>query len=502
MIKYKKIKNLLLVIILMISFISYNVSTFAFTDRICNNANLTIYGNPENDNEVSEIICSFYSGGSSWRVRDNGTLYIDGGNFHHRNNFDIYTWYFVQNEHNIDVTRIVVNDKITASGDQNYLFYGLYSVTIIEGLELIDMAGVTSLQEAFAYMFSLTELDLSSFNTENVTNMSGMFSNMSSLTKLNLSSFDTSNVTDMSDMFVGTNNLRELTLGEHFSFDGSESLPEPSTTLPFTGEWQHIDNENLRFTSAELMEEYDGSTMAGTFVWRTISYTTKVRVVGNGEATADKTTDVIEGGTINLTATPEEGNYFKGWVVVRGDVELSDPTELTTTFTNNGADVEVIAVFDSNENSQLRANYLYTANDFTIGVSEVAGLSDEIIIEKANLVVADVITNTPVEMEVLENNITSEVGTYPVTFSNTDETISIEIAVTVVVNNPDTNEETGINDNNNNNNNNNNNTNNNNQTTPQTGDVNNLFTTLGILIISISSIVLVLLNKKKSLFKN
>jgi bacterial surface protein 26-residue repeat len=50
-----------------------------------------------------------------------------------------------------------------------------------------------------------------------------------------------------------------------------------------------------------------------------------------------------------------------------------------------------------------------------------------------------------------------------------------------------------INDNNTNNN-------NNNQTTPPTGDVNNLFIMLGLLIISISSIVLVI--KKKALFKN
>ena len=53
----------------------------------------------------------------------------------------------------------------------------------------------------FYYCSSLTNLDLSSFNTSKVTNMYCMFSDCSSLTSLDLSSFDTSNVTNMDHMF-------------------------------------------------------------------------------------------------------------------------------------------------------------------------------------------------------------------------------------------------------------------------------------------------------------
>ena len=55
------------------------------------------------------------------------------------------------------------------------------------------------------YMFfgcsSLTNIDLSNFNTNNVTNMIYMLSGCSSLTNINLSNFNTENVYEMSYMF-------------------------------------------------------------------------------------------------------------------------------------------------------------------------------------------------------------------------------------------------------------------------------------------------------------
>ena len=52
-----------------------------------------------------------------------------------------------------------------------------------------------------SYMFhkcnSLTNIDLSNFNTQNVTNMSGMFYGCNSLTNIDLSNFNTQNVTYM-----------------------------------------------------------------------------------------------------------------------------------------------------------------------------------------------------------------------------------------------------------------------------------------------------------------
>ena len=80
---------------------------------------------------------------------------------------------------------------------------------------------------------SLTNLNLSNFNTTNVTDMSYMFSECSSLTNLNLSSFNTTNVTNMSFMLLGCSSLTNLNLSNFnttkvtnmsYMFDGCSSL--------------------------------------------------------------------------------------------------------------------------------------------------------------------------------------------------------------------------------------------------------------------------------------
>ena len=55
-------------------------------------------------------------------------------------------------------------------------------------------------------MFSLKELNLNNFNTNNVTDMRFMFSGCLSLKELNLNNFNTNNVTKMDGMFDGCSN--------------------------------------------------------------------------------------------------------------------------------------------------------------------------------------------------------------------------------------------------------------------------------------------------------
>ena len=52
----------------------------------------------------------------------------------------------------------------------------------------------------FSSCFSLTEIDVSNFETGEVTNMEGMFSNCSGLEILDLSNFDTTKVEEMACM--------------------------------------------------------------------------------------------------------------------------------------------------------------------------------------------------------------------------------------------------------------------------------------------------------------
>ena len=74
----------------------------------------------------------------------------------------------------------------------------------------------TNSVEDMSYMFSgckcLTYLNLSNFNTNSVTNMSRMFSGCSSLTELKISNFTTPKVTDMSYMFYNCSSLTSLDL--------------------------------------------------------------------------------------------------------------------------------------------------------------------------------------------------------------------------------------------------------------------------------------------------
>ena len=49
---------------------------------------------------------------------------------------------------------------------------------------------------------SLTNIDLSNFNTQNVTNMYSMFCGCNSLTTIDLSNFNTQNLTNMAGMFL------------------------------------------------------------------------------------------------------------------------------------------------------------------------------------------------------------------------------------------------------------------------------------------------------------
>jgi len=61
----------------------------------------------------------------------------------------------------------------------------------------------------FARCSSLTNINLSNFNTNNVTNMGYMFYECSSLTNINLSNFNTNNVTEIGYIFSGCSSLKK-----------------------------------------------------------------------------------------------------------------------------------------------------------------------------------------------------------------------------------------------------------------------------------------------------
>ena len=91
------------------------------------------------------------------------------------------------------------------------MFYYCESLTNLD-LSGFNTSNVISMDSMFSYCSSLTNLDLSGFNTSNIISMGGMFIYCSSLTSLDLSSFNTSKVTDMGFMFYNCRALTNLNL--------------------------------------------------------------------------------------------------------------------------------------------------------------------------------------------------------------------------------------------------------------------------------------------------
>ena len=206
------------------------------------------------------------------------------------------------------------NWDVSSVTSMGQMFQGGHPLTSIGDLSNWDVSNVTNMGQMFLHSNHLTCIgDISNWNTSNVTWMSMMFAN-TGLTSLDLSGWDTSNVTGMQEMFAGMSNLvsldlsgwdtgslvewgnpsqtwmlatnlmfqgttslRVLTLSEDFRFiDGTRaSIPGVPNNATFTGRWQNVGNGTIDnplgdyvFTSAQLMQNFNGAIHADTWVWQ------------------------------------------------------------------------------------------------------------------------------------------------------------------------------------------------------------------------------------------
>jgi len=338
------------------------------------------------------------------------------------------------------------------------MFYDMPALTKLD-VSNFDTSEVANMSWMFSDLPVLTELDVSNFATSKVINMSGMFDGMNSLTKLDLSNFNT-NGTNISSMLGGLYSLRELILGEGVVSLGNSSLddimsvlgyPEPEAT-PYTGFWQNIGSGRVEnplgehvLTTAELMAQYGGSTMADTYVWQpkmtARRFITNVLSFGNGSAYASKTESIARGETITLTAEESGDEIFKGWFVVEGDITLSSFSEANVTFVNNGEDVEVIAVF-GRDNGSLKGEHLYTSNNIEVMLSDVIswGENDTLyheIIERVDVRRYNILNGTTYERysDVFCSQIEAVAGIYVVDFSvdSIDNPVVLTSSIVTVV---------------------------------------------------------------------
>ncbi|WP_185500908.1 BspA family leucine-rich repeat surface protein, partial [Listeria innocua] len=242
------------------------------------------------------------------------------------------------------IKSIVLEGQVIASGSLYMLFYACTELTSLD-LSNFDTSQVTIMRAMFYGTSSLTSLDLSNFDTSQVTDMSIMFSRLSSLTSLDLSNFDTSRVTNMIGMF-GVAQLQNLTLGDKFQFVNASSfsfhpgLSDLTPTAKYTGKWQNVgtgtvDRPKGLFvgTSTELMTQYDGSTMADTYVWQPVLAPVVVNV---------KDSTVMQGDTWNasdnfLDATDDAGNpvSFQD-ITVTGSVDTTQPSVYKVDYSYDG----------------------------------------------------------------------------------------------------------------------------------------------------------------------
>ena len=207
-----------------------------------------------------------------------------------------------------------------------WTFYGCSNLTSID-LSTWNTEASLSFHRLFQGCSKLKNIDISNFHSSNVTNMEGTFAYCSSLETLDISNFDTSSVTSFytttaKGLFFGSNSLKTIKLGPNFKFDGSGSIGYSNLPTPsgegYTGKWIRNDGAYGPYTPAEMYENFDGSTMAGTWIWETKgSYNLSYSYVGKvpeGASALPETADISIGETVTVAPNATALGYdFSGW---------------------------------------------------------------------------------------------------------------------------------------------------------------------------------------------
>ena len=118
-------------------------------------------------------------------------------------------------------------DKIYANSNSAYLFSRLHALVGFEGLDKLDTSQTFYFNGMFFSQASanpaLTELDLSSFNTQNAITFTSMFDSLVNLHTVNLSSFETESVLSFAAMFNHCKSLENLDLS-HFTTSNCQTM--------------------------------------------------------------------------------------------------------------------------------------------------------------------------------------------------------------------------------------------------------------------------------------
>ena len=175
------------------------------------------------------------------------------------NNFEKKDYYLYENEKEIkDKCKIRINNNYI-----NFNYFYKFKKKGIYTIEYIFTNNLTKTDFMFSACKSLTNIDLSNFNTENVTNMGGMFGGCKSLTNLDLYNLNTKTVTDISGMFEGCKSLTNLNLSYFntenitnmsYMFNGCSSL---TNIILSNFNTENITNMSYMFNGCSSLSKID-----------------------------------------------------------------------------------------------------------------------------------------------------------------------------------------------------------------------------------------------------
>ncbi|WP_207695877.1 hypothetical protein DOK67_0002893 [Enterococcus sp. DIV0212c] len=275
---------------------------------------------------------------------------------------------------------------------------GMFSGLDLNNLDLsgFDTTQVTNMSAMFRWS-KLNNLDISIFNTSSVKEMDNMFNgsqidnldlsnfdigqarninNMfsaSQISSLDLSSFNTSQVVYMYEMFDNMKQLKHIKLGELFQFKDEVKLPTPSVTAPYYGKWQR-DHKGSVYTSDELAEQYDGSTMSGNYYWAEKLPTLEVKdsMIYVGEVWNPEDNFI--------SATDEDGNILPFDPSMTDDVVNTNvPGSYEVTYTNKSISKTItVTVKENKQTLEVKDSIVYTgetweAKDNFISATDIDG---------------------------------------------------------------------------------------------------------------------------------
>ncbi len=268
----------------------------------------------------------------------------------------------------------ISNFNTSAITDMRNMFSYCKKLTDFD-VSSFDTSNVTIMYCMFQDCYAITNIDVSNFNTSKVTNMENMFSGCSALKYLDLSGWDTSIVDDAEKMFNNCSSLKSVALGENFTFIGNSPslvrkilLPTPSGS-EYTRKWIREDKEYGPYSAADLRDNYDGSTMAGTWIWQKASFTVTYNYTSDTPEGASELppTSTYEWGE-EVTVAPDAsapGYTFNGW-------------SRTGTFEMPTSNVTITGSFTANTNTTYKVeHYLEDLNGSTYTLTKTDNLTGE-----------------------------------------------------------------------------------------------------------------------------